>query len=230
MANEIINYLEMCQREGMMSLQKGMNFRVSKDHSVILMSIRLNSPYQDRVEDEGNTIIYEGHDVPKTAQNPFPKTVDQIGSLPSGKLNDNGKFNKVAQNCKILGVPPERVRVYEKIMRGIWSYNGVFHLVDSWLEESQGRKVFKFKLVAVEGDEDFSQPVPLSPQFRRIIPTWVKVEVWKRDQGKCVICGTSRDLHFDHIIPWSKGGSSTTPANVQLLCGKHNIQKHTNIE
>lgn len=38
---EIIPYLDMCQREGT-SLQKGMNFRLSSDHSVILMSVRSN--------------------------------------------------------------------------------------------------------------------------------------------------------------------------------------------
>ena len=230
MANEIINYLEMCQREGMMSLQKGMNYRLGGNHSVILMSMRANAPYQDRVEDDGSTIIYEGHDAPKNLLNPSPKTIDQPGSTPTGKPTENGKFHKAAQDAKAGLRPFERVRVYEKIKDGIWSHNGVFHLVDSWLEEHYGRKVFKFKLAAVEGEEDFSQPVPEKPQVRRVIPTWVKLEVWKRDGGKCVKCNTTEDLHFDHIIPWSKGGSSSTPENVQLLCGRHNIQKHAKIE
>ena len=39
---------------------------------------------------------------------------------------------------------PERVRVYEKIHTGIWSYNGVFHLVDSWQERDTLRSVFNF--------------------------------------------------------------------------------------
>jgi 5-methylcytosine-specific restriction endonuclease McrA len=85
-------------------------------------------------------------------------------------------------------------------------------------------------LIAVEGEEDFSIPIPSQPKPRRIIPTWVKLEVWKRDGGKCIECGSEEDLHFDHIIPWSKGGSSSTPDNIQLLCGKHNIQKHDKIE
>jgi hypothetical protein len=109
-------------------------------------------------------------------------------------------------------------------------HNGVFHLVDTWQEPSNGRQVFKFKLVAVEGEEDFSVPVSVKPKTRRIIPTWVKLEVWKRDGGKCIMCGSENDLHFDHIIPWSKGGSSSAPENIQLLCGKHNLQKHDKIE
>lgn len=35
MPNEIISYLEMCGREGA-SLQRGMNFGLAKNHSVIL--------------------------------------------------------------------------------------------------------------------------------------------------------------------------------------------------
>jgi len=229
MPNEIISYLEMCQREGV-SLQRGMNFQLTGGHSVILMSVRPNAPYADRVEDDGATVIYEGHDVPQTAQTSDPKAVDQAAFTASGKLTENGKFHKAAQAHKLQGAPPERVRVYEKIKEGIWSYNGVFHLVDSWQTESDGRHVFKFKLVAVEGEEDFDRPVPRNPKPRRIIPTFVKLAVWQRDGGKCTICGVTEDLHFDHILPFSRGGASNTADNIQLLCGRHNIQKHDKIQ
>jgi 5-methylcytosine-specific restriction endonuclease McrA len=120
--------------------------------------------------------------------------------------------------------------VYEKLKKGIWSYNGVFHLVDSWQESAEHRQVFKFKLVAVEGDEDFTRPVQKDMPHRRVIPTAVKLEVWKRDGGKCRECGATDELHFDHILPYSKGGTSITPENVQLLCARHNLQKHDKIE
>jgi hypothetical protein len=229
MDNEIISYMEMCQREGA-SLQRGMNYQLNPNHSVILMSVQKNAPYEDQVIDDGTTIIYEGHDVPKSVKHPNPKTVDQLERLPSGKLTENGKFYWAAIDFKSDKRVPERIRVYEKIKQGIWSYNGVFHLVDSWKEVKNSRKVFKFKLVVVEESE-----MPLGKELsnvvnRRIIPTKVKLEVWKRDGGKCVKCGSKENLHFDHIIPWSKGGSSTTAENIQLLCGKHNLQKHDKIE
>jgi 5-methylcytosine-specific restriction endonuclease McrA len=62
-----------------------------------------------------------------------------------------------------------------------------------------------------------------------MIPSAVILEVWKRDKGKCVFCGSKSNLHFDHIIPWSKGGSSTTPKNIQILCQECNIKKGDNI-
>ena len=120
---------------------------------------------------------------------------------------------------------PERVRVYEKINKGIWSYNGVFHLVDAWTERDAHRQVFKFRLIAVESDEDFSKPTSVDLPHRRIIPTSVKLKVWKRDGGRCVKCGADNELHFDHILPYSKGGTSLTAENVQLLCARHNLSK-----
>jgi hypothetical protein len=76
MTGNIISYIDMCQREGL-SLQAGMNFGVGGNHSVILMSVRPNAPYRDRVEDEGTTLIYEGHDEPRGPTLPNPKMVDQ---------------------------------------------------------------------------------------------------------------------------------------------------------
>jgi hypothetical protein len=228
MANEIISYLEMCQREGA-SLQRGMNFGLGGNQSVILMSLRRNAPYRDRLEDDGATLIYEGHDVSRTKKTPDPKLVDQPAVTPRGTASENGKFHQAAQAHKRGERPPERVRVYEKLQQGIWSYNGIFHLIDSWQERDKNRSVFKFKLVAVEGDEDLSRSVPKDLPHRRVIPTLVKLVVWKRDGGKCVRCGATDELHFDHILPYSKGGTSIKPENVQLLCARHNLQKSDRI-
>ena len=194
------------------------------------MSVRAGAPYDDRLEDGGTTLIYEGHDQPRGTV-PNPKLADQLAATRSGLATDNGKFHQAAQAFKAGRRSPERVRVYEKIKPGIWSYNGIFHLIDSWTEADKNgnRQVFKFKLVAVEGDEDFSHAPTRTPQRRRIIPTKVKIAVWKRDGGRCVECNATDELHFDHDLPWAKGGTSITEANVQLLCARHNLQKSDQI-
>ena len=63
---------------------------------------------------------------------------------------------------------------------------------------------------------------------RELIAESVKHEVWRRDQGKCVICGSQKNLEFDHIIPFSKGGSNTV-RNIQLLCESCNRSKSDKI-
>lgn len=227
-SDNIISYIEMCTREGS-SLQQGMNFGLGGGHSVILMSVRPNAPYRDRLEDSGTTLIYEGHDTPRSAACSDPKSVDQPLTYPSGGPTQNGRLYGAAQGAIAGTRSPQRVRVYEKIRPGIWSYNGVFHLVDALQERDEARTVCKFKLVAVEEDEGSSGPSQ-SRERRRLIPTSVKLEVWKRDGGRCAMCGATDELHFDHIVPFAKGGTSATPENVQILCARHNLAKGDRIE
>lgn len=61
----------------------------------------------------------------------------------------------------------------------------------------------------------------------RRISSSVQDRVWKRDEGKCVKCGSNEKLEFDHIIPFSKGGANTY-RNIQLLCEKCNRSKSDN--
>jgi hypothetical protein len=231
MRGNVISYIEMCQKEGA-SLQRGMNFRLKGHHSVILMSVRPNSPYRDEVQDEGAVLIYEGHDVPRRIGIRDPKVLDQPETQPGGKLTENGKFNQAAQQFKMGQKGPDIVRVYEKIKAGIWTDNGYFHLVDSWTESDRIRNVFKFKLVAVDDVSDESAAVDIPNRLverSRIIPTNVKLEVWSRDGGRCVTCGATDELHFDHIVPYSRGGTSLRAENIQLLCARHNLSKSAKI-
>jgi 5-methylcytosine-specific restriction endonuclease McrA len=63
---------------------------------------------------------------------------------------------------------------------------------------------------------------------RASIPQEVLDIVWRRDQGKCVKCESQELIEFDHIIPFSKGGSNT-PRNLQILCQKCNREKSNKI-
>lgn len=56
----------------------------------------------------------------------------------------------------------------------------------------------------------------------------IRIEVWRRDGGKCARCGSREKLEYDHIVPISKGGSNTA-RNIELLCEKCNRSKSNNI-
>lgn len=60
------------------------------------------------------------------------------------------------------------------------------------------------------------------------IPESVRIEVWRRDSGKCARCGSREKLEYDHIVPISKGGSNTA-RNIELLCEKCNRSKSNNV-
>ena len=59
---------------------------------------------------------------------------------------------------------------------------------------------------------------------REAIPERVRHEVWRRDRGSCVECGSRARLEFDHIIPVSRGGANTV-RNLELRCEPCNRRK-----
>ena len=207
------------------------------------MSVRKGAPYKDQWHDESSggpyagMLEYEGHDTPRMRNSDVdPKTVDQPRHLPGGTLTENGKFFEAALAAKSGTQPPEVVQVYEKIATGIWCDRGRYLLVDAEIKSVPTsrkalttRQVFRFYLrpTATPGVRTRQGQRELSAS--RQIPTSVKVAVWKRDQGRCVMCRATDNLHFDHDVPFSKGGSSITAENVRLLCARHNLQKSDKI-
>ncbi len=203
-------------------MTKGINYAIQKNYSIVLMSTLDNAPYNDRIFDTG-IIEYEGHNVPKN-ESPNPEMVDQSLLLPSGKPTENGKFFKEVLNFKQGFREPERVQVYRKLKRGIWVDMGFYELIDAYEKPGKVRKVFKFLLKPIininQSDNEY-----LDILHDRKIPGEIQQEVYKRDRGKCRICGSTDNLHFDHILPFSKGGSSKVASNIQLLCARHNLKK-----
>lgn len=228
---DVISYLDMCREEDV-NLQRGMNYRLRNSYSIILMSLRRRASYADRVEKAGQVLIYEGHDEPRRNGIRNPKSIDQPMKYSGGRLTQNGLFFQAASQFKIGQRTAEPVKVYEKIQNGIWTYNGFFDLIDAWREKANGRQVFKFKLRLLEDQSKAGRAVavPQGHEHDRVIPTIVKLAVWKRDKGACVKCAGRNNLHFDHIIPFSLGGASIVTENIQLLCARHNLQKHDRIE
>ena len=219
---KVISYTQLVIKENGKQIQKGMNFGIQKTYSVVLMSTQKNAPYNDHILEEG-VIEYEGHDVPLNL-NPDKKLVDQSLLTPSGTPTENGKFFQAALDYREGIKEPSQVQVYRKLRKGIWVDMGFYDLIDAYEKQDLERKVFKFllkpKIELNENDQEY-----LDLLHDRQIPGEVQKEVYERDRGKCVKCGSTENLHFDHILPFSKGGSSKVAKNIQLLCARHNLKK-----
>jgi 5-methylcytosine-specific restriction endonuclease McrA len=63
------------------------------------------------------------------------------------------------------------------------------------------------------GIERQDRPEPV----RNPLPSaWVRMHVWSRDHGKCVLCGSQERVWFDYIVPVWKGGNNER--NIRLMC------------
>ena len=92
-------------------------------------------------------------------------------------------------------------------MKVVWVDIGFYDLIDGFITSDSRRNVFKFilklNLEKADGDSDYIDLI-----HNRQILGEVQREAYERDKVKDRICGSIDNLHFDHIIPFSKGGSS----------------------
>ncbi len=198
-----------------------------KSFSIVLVSTEKNALYNDSMLEDG-TIEYEGHDAPKSREYD-KKKVDQPLANRSGTLTENGKFLQAAENYKEGKRQAVKIKVYRKIRKGVWVDMGFYDLIDGYQRFDGKRNVFKFLLKP--NIEEITQAADyLDLLHNRQIPGEVQREVYERDRGKCTKCGSTDNLHFDHILPFSKGGSSKVATNIQLLCARHNLQKGAKFE
>lgn len=119
-----------------------------------------------------------------------------------------------------------------------WSYRGTVAHVSGGEELSSEERKLKIKHAVLRHDKAFARMRREIQAFENIeradgarrerISEAVRLFVWQRDQGKCVQCGRSEKLEFDHVIPIAKGGSDTE-RNIQLLCEQCNRSKGANI-
>lgn len=97
--------------------------------------------------------------------------------------------------------------------------------------DSQSCLIFGHDCPVFSVAEPFTETKDLR-NISRTIPRPVQFRVLKRENQICCVCGNSvkdEDIHFDHVIPYSKGGHSGE-SNVRLLCSECNLSRGNRFE
>lgn len=138
-------------------------------------------------------------------------------------LLKNKALLKEGDNPNKLGVFLTLGQIYEKLE----SYTKAVNCYEKILVEDIFYKTSDGISIS-EKIKSLRQKMQVGGNDRHHISKEVRREVWLRDKGHCVECGSNKKLEFDHIIPVSKGGSNTT-RNIRLLCEECNRKKSDNI-
>jgi hypothetical protein len=123
---------------------------------------------------------------------------------------------------------------WEYVGNDEWVFNGYVYEVKGFYSDDET------KLLILENFDNerryfeklnakFNQTANTNTTYERPrIPESIRIEVWRRDSGKCARCSSREKLEYDHIVPISKGGSNTA-RNIELLCEKCNRSKSNNV-
>ena len=152
----------------------------------------------------------------------------------SGKLFTEGELTEEGYNTLLAHQKTEPVIVMknDSIKKKWWYFQNEFYWEDDGLTKEEVKALILDRILQrkkkIERAISRVNNIENEQNTRKPIPDDVKMIVWQRDGGKCVICGSNELLEYDHIIPVSKGGSNTA-RNIQILCEKCNRAKGGNI-
>ncbi|MGO9901859.1 MAG: HNH endonuclease [Solirubrobacteraceae bacterium] len=93
-----------------------------------------------------------------------------------------------------------------------WWRNGFY-----WESGDYEPEDMRALLVMLERDDEQGIGWEFDRYLAKPIPKNVKHLVFARDGGRCLACGSSELIQYNHIVPSSMGGGNE-PQNIRLLC------------
>ena len=145
--------------------------------------------------------------------------------------NDQDFINNIKDAWLKKGKQPTRRDMDDKTLSHI-SSNAYLRKYGTWYNalETFVKYITETEDYSLEDKEVCSdKQCQISHKTKREPSDRLKIQVLMRDGNRCKLCGIKcndglHNIHFDHIIPWSKGGE-TTLENLQVLCSACNEAK-----
>jgi HNH endonuclease len=159
----------------------------------------------------------EGHK-PLTDLSPLDAAYMDWGQYMARVKQDLREAMGIDDICMLTPRSPFKSERYFAYRRGVIWESPVNLYPEQWkelIDAEAKQRGMTIGLFAIPGEQEPPNG-SISAAVRR--------EVWRRDQGKCVGCGSQQRLEFDHVVPVAKGGSNTA-RNIQLLCERCNREK-----
>lgn len=133
-------------------------------------------------------------------------------------------FSDVESDLLCVDTSESSIIEYKKYIKDLEDRRAINKIKEKLLKKKRKQDLEKAALQELMDEGEIFPEANKRPP----IPKEVVDAVWNRDGGRCVYCGSTENLHLDHIIPFSKGGD-TSVENLQLLCQKCNLQKSNKI-
>jgi hypothetical protein len=161
-----------------------------------------------------------------------------VGSGSTAFLFEDPHNGQLSEPVRALGYYEREASLPTADDHMLWLFRNRLVVVEPPYEVSLEEIVLTVKHLVLSQDDTFADMRRDIERFegleeaaatpREPIPADVRMFVWKRDQGCCVLCRNNERLEYDHIIPLARGGSNTE-RNIQLLCEGCNRRKAATI-
>ena len=175
--------------------------------------IRLETPTEDEVEISRKDLEDVKLIVNKIYNEEFDRELTEVYVSAELKINSKKRVLSFEEAARAMGeiIIPMFEKSSEKLIQVVEE--------DHKMINTQHGLAYKFVLIEKINDLE---------KRSRYISAEVRKRVYERDGGACVDCGSTIDLEYDHLLPFSKGGSNTYN-NIQLRCMPCNRSKSDKI-
>jgi hypothetical protein len=153
--------------------------------------------------------------------NRFPIVIDyknEPSMMSSNGQSWNRRNNEITKNHKIVVIPMNK-NIDDRCYRYLDPTDDDRSTVNDIIKDipiMSSNKIFKL-IVLGHHDKPIKSRQPFSKK--------VKEEIFERDNGKCVFCGTKHNVVVDHKDDLYESVGILKAQHGQMICGHHNVLK-----